>query len=110
MTRLSTDDGFYTLVNVFTVAPADQEKLYRHLTGVTEEKIRHMPGFVSANFHLSHDGTQVVNYAQWESEESFRAMHADPGLQEHFAFCRGISSPKSIPCTLSYVAAPTGGR
>ncbi|MGW2720265.1 antibiotic biosynthesis monooxygenase family protein [Streptomyces sp. NPDC001492] len=104
MTRLSLNDQHYTLVNTFTVSPDDQEKLYRHLVDITERTIRHLPGFISANFHLSHDGNQVLNYAQWESEESFRAMHALPELREHFTFCRSISTPTSIPCALVHVA------
>jgi Antibiotic biosynthesis monooxygenase len=34
--------------------------------------------FISANVHASADGEPVVNYAQWENEQSFRAMLADP--------------------------------
>ena len=41
--------------------------------------MQHQPGFVSANIHVSTDGTRVVNYAQWESAEAFQAMLADPG-------------------------------
>lgn len=107
MTRLSPDDQHYTLVNVFTVSPDDQDKLYRHLVDITERTIRHLPGFVSANFHLSRDGSQVLNYAQWESEERFRAMRALPDLQKHFAFCGEISALTSIPCTLAHIAEET---
>jgi heme-degrading monooxygenase HmoA len=32
------------------------------------------PGFVSANFHKSLDGTVVTNYAQWRTREDFEAM------------------------------------
>lgn len=104
MATISVPSKVYTLVNVFTVAPEHQAKLYEHLVDMTEDVIKHFPGFISANIHLSHDGAHVVNYAQWDNEDSFRAMHADPRLQEHFSFCRSISTPTSIPCDVSYVS------
>ena len=45
--------------------------------------MRYAPGFVSANIHVSTDGTRVVNYAQWASAEAFSAMRADPTAQVH---------------------------
>ncbi|WP_329278520.1 hypothetical protein [Streptomyces sp. NBC_01451] len=36
-------------------------------------------GLVSAHFHLSQDGTHVLNYAEWESPESYGAAVAEPG-------------------------------
>lgn len=53
------------------------------LVRATEETMRHVPGFVSADIHASTDGERVVNYAQWESAEAFHAMLADPTAQEH---------------------------
>jgi quinol monooxygenase YgiN len=75
--------GITTLVNQFTVEPARQAELVALLEQATEEVIRHRPGFVSANLHTSLDGTRVVNYAQWESEEALGAMWADPACREH---------------------------
>ena len=45
--------------------------------------MQHRPGFRSANIHLSTDRTRVVNYAQWDSAEAFRAMQEDPTTQVH---------------------------
>ncbi len=47
--------------------------------------MRHQAGFRSANIHLSTDRTRVVNYAQWDSAEAYRAMLADPTTQQHMA-------------------------
>ncbi|OKK03843.1 hypothetical protein AMK26_20835 [Streptomyces sp. CB03234] len=98
MATISPSAGLFTLVNVFAVDPRDQKQLCDHLAQVTEELIRHLPGFISASFHLSHDGEHVVNYAQWRTEADFRAMHADPRLKEHFAYCRSVSRPKQLSC------------
>jgi heme-degrading monooxygenase HmoA len=49
----------------------------------TEETMQYVPGFITANIHLSTDGTRVVNYAQWETAEAFQAMMNDPAAREH---------------------------
>jgi quinol monooxygenase YgiN len=36
-------------------------------------------GLVAAHFHLSTDGTHVLNYAEWESEQAYDAVLAAPG-------------------------------
>ena len=53
----------FALVNVFTVAPEQQAKLVALLVDATEQTMRHLPGFVSANIHRSLDCKKVVNYA-----------------------------------------------
>ena len=54
--------------------------------------IRHAPGFVSANIHVSTDGTRVVNYAQWASVETMQHMRADPAAQEHMSKAADLAS------------------
>ncbi len=85
MTMISPEQNVATLINVFTVAPEDQERLIELLDRATDEVMRHLPGFVSANLHKSLDGTRVVNYAQWESRAAFEAMLANPEAQRHMA-------------------------
>ena len=65
MTRISQDQDVVTLINVFTVAPEDQQRLVDLLVEATEEAISKQPGYVSANIHRSLDGTRVTNYVQW---------------------------------------------
>lgn len=72
-----------TLINVFTVDPSKQETLVKVLDDATNNVIKDMPGFVSANIHRGLDGRHVVNYAQWESREAMEAMLAHPAAQEH---------------------------
>lgn len=72
-----------TLINVFTVSPDRQTELITLLARATEETMKHQPGFVCANFHASQDGERVINYAQWESEEHYRAMLTDPEARVH---------------------------
>lgn len=83
MTAITTGFPHATLINVFTVAPERAEELAALLSRSTEEVMRHVPGFISANIHLSTDRTRVVNYAQWDSAQAFAAMQADPNAQVH---------------------------
>lgn len=82
-TIISADAPVATLINVFTVRPERQRELANVLIRATDEVMQHLPGFVSANIHVSTDGVRVVNYAQWETAEAFQAMLADPAAQKH---------------------------
>ncbi len=83
MTNISRRSDIVTLINVFTVAPEDQQHLLDLLVEATGTMMSRMPGFVSANLHKSLDGTRVVNYAQWRSREAFEAMLRDPEAAWH---------------------------
>jgi heme-degrading monooxygenase HmoA len=83
MTRISVDGEVVTLINVFTVAPEDQQRLVDLLVGATEDVVSGRPGYVSASIHKSLDGTRVTNYAQWRSREDFEAMFHDPDVLAH---------------------------
>jgi quinol monooxygenase YgiN len=72
MTRISTRNDMITLINVFTVEPANQQRLVELLTEATEVSVRQAPGFVSASLHRSTDGTKVTMYAQWRSIEAYQ--------------------------------------
>lgn len=101
MGKISVEDEYYTLVNVFTVAPGDQQRIYDEIVDVTDV-IEKFPGFVSANVHLSDDGRRLVNYVQWLSKEHFHAMRVHPSVQDHFRRCRAIATFDSIFCRVEY--------
>ncbi len=83
MTTIEQNSGYATLINVFTVEPDRAAELAALLHTATQEVMRHRPGFRSANIHVSTDGTRVVNYAQWDSAEAYRAMLADATTRQH---------------------------
>ena len=83
MTTISAEQDVVTLMNVFTVAPEDQQRLLDLLIEAAEEVMNELPGFVSANLHKSLDGTKVTNYAQWRSREDFEAMLKHPDAVVH---------------------------
>ena len=79
MIQTSDESGVVTLINVFTVDPADQQRLVDLLTRATVGFVSHAPGFMSAALHGSIDGTKVTMYARWRSAEDYQAMRQDPG-------------------------------
>jgi len=81
MATISKEKHFVTLINVFTVEPAKQPQLVDLLIQATETSVRNVPGFISANFHRSLDGTKVAVYAQWRSAEDYQAMRNNPVAQ-----------------------------
>lgn len=83
MTTIAKLNQVVTLINTFSVRPGQQDALVRILDEATEEVMRHIDGFVSANIHKSLDGKYVANYAQWRDEAAFRAMLTDERAKEH---------------------------
>lgn len=63
--------------------------------------MRHVPGFVSASFHVNRERTCIVSYAQWKSHEAFQAMLARSDTQPLMARARELSaSLEPIVCTV----------
>jgi quinol monooxygenase YgiN len=77
-TTLDPGAGYITIINTYAVAPERAEALLDFLVRSTNETIRHVPGFISANLHVNFDRTQVVNYAQWKSREAIAAAREMP--------------------------------
>ena len=92
MTTISPTRKLVTLINVFTVEPANQQKLLELLASPTETSVRHAPGFISASLHRDIDGTMVTMYAQWRSVDDYRAMRENPAplpyLQQALAIAK----------------------
>lgn len=110
MTTIREHAPLATLINVFTVAPERASELAELLRVATEETMRFAPGFISANIHVSTDGTRVVNYAQWRSPEAYRAMFDDPNAREHMGVCAAIATSfePHLYTVQSVHEAPTG--
>lgn len=101
MPTLSPSDDVFTLVNVFTVPEERQPELVDVLVAATGQTMRHLPGFVSANIHASHDSTRVINYAQWASRNHFEAMLEREVAQPHMRRAEELAdSYAPIPCDL----------
>ncbi|MET0188359.1 MAG: antibiotic biosynthesis monooxygenase family protein [Pseudonocardia sediminis] len=92
-----------TLINVFTVDPSRQTELVDALDASTQKIFVTMPGFISANLHVGIDGTRVVNYAQWTSEQAYKNAMSRDDLREHLVEIASIA--ESYDPTLVHVHA-----
>ena len=97
MITISKENNFLTLINTFTVAPEDQQKLIDLLILSTEGSVRKIDGFISASLQRSTDGTKVTMYAQWKSAEHSQRMRANPTASRYLdealkiaTFARGM--------------------
>ncbi|GAA0939639.1 antibiotic biosynthesis monooxygenase family protein [Nonomuraea longicatena] len=69
---MSTDPGFYSIID-YTVDGADtQREFVEAFAEIQERWVRFYPGYRSARFHVSTDGTRVYNIVQWASEADYR--------------------------------------
>jgi quinol monooxygenase YgiN len=75
---VSKENKYLILINVFTIDPANQQKLVDLLTKATDEIKGSTKGFISSALHRSLDGEKVTMYAQWESLEDYQAMRSNP--------------------------------
>ena len=92
MTTITLSREVVTLINVFIVEPANQQRLLELLDRATETSVRHAPGFISSSLHRGLDGTKVTMYAQWRSVEDYQAMRENPAplpyLQQALAIAK----------------------
>lgn len=102
-TTIRADGDVMTLINVFTVAPERQQELIDVLVEATQQVIRRMPGFVSANIHRSLDGRHVVNYAQWRTQADFEAMLQNPEARPHLVKAAALADFNPIVCDVAFV-------
>lgn len=82
MTTIDKQAQVFTLVNVFTVNPENQQSVIDVLEAA-KQTMHQMPGFISANLHKSYDGDYVVNYVQWRRREDLEAMLQHPLALPH---------------------------
>jgi heme-degrading monooxygenase HmoA len=62
------ESGLVTLINVFETRPEEQQALIDNWIRFVDS-VKGEPGMIGTALHRSTDGTRVVNYAQWRSEE-----------------------------------------
>ncbi len=71
MPTISLDDKFSSVILIFQVDPKNQSALIEAGIENSKKVMENKPGFVSASFHKSFDGTSMVNYSQWEKRKSY---------------------------------------
>ncbi len=83
--------------------------MLEYLIRSANETVRYVPGFLSFNFHLSLDRSQIVNYGQWESREAVAAARENPEIVALMSETAKIAGPsKSMPYELRKSVLATG--
>ncbi len=78
----SKDEGSIVLLNVFSIDPADEAALLAAWSH-DAEFMKTQPGYISTQLHRGVGGSSTyVNYAIWESVESFRNAFTNPEFQK----------------------------
>lgn len=93
---IRAEDPVMVLINVFTCEPQNQQRLVEAWQRGTDEVMRYLPGFISANIHRSLDGTKVINYAQWASRDDFEASLRNPEVGAYFRELAQIAPPDPV--------------
>lgn len=101
LVTLDPGSGQITTINTYAVTPERAEEVLEYLIRSANEIVRYMPGFLSFNFHLSLDRTQIVNYGQWESREAIAAARQNPKIVALMSETDKIAgASKSVPYEL----------
>ena len=102
--QLQQETGPVVLINSFTVAPEDADRL---LAVWAEDAafMKQQPGFISTQLHRGIAGsTTFVNVAVWESAAALRAAFSSPEFQAHVG--RYPESATTSPHLFEKVAVP----
>ncbi len=95
MITISEDNGFLTLINIFTVIPDHQQPLIELLTEAIESSMSEAKGFISSSIHKSVDATKVVLYTQWQSREEYNKRVNDCNTSVYLKEVRAIAGFES---------------
>ncbi|MGS2722111.1 antibiotic biosynthesis monooxygenase family protein [Porticoccus sp. GXU_MW_L64] len=81
----SNEDGSVVLINVFTIDPEEEEALLNAWSH-DADFMKKQPGYISTQMHKGIGGSSTyINYAIWESVESFRNAFTNPEFQKRIA-------------------------
>jgi heme-degrading monooxygenase HmoA len=81
MPEIGERNGICTQITTVKLSPENQDEIVRLMV----ERAHFMAtqaGFVSVNLHRSKDGSHVVNYVQWTSEDKLAAAHHAPEFRK----------------------------
>lgn len=101
-TTIRADRAVTTLINVFTVEPADQANVLALLEDGVGSLFSRMPGWISTNLHKSRDGRQIVSYSQWRDVKDIDAFRQDPRMKPYLERFGAVARHESFICDVSY--------
>ncbi|MBP2404095.1 Antibiotic biosynthesis monooxygenase [Streptomyces netropsis] len=69
---MSNDLGFSSIIEYAVDGPATQSELVSAFAKIQEQWVSFYPGYLSARFHVSTDGTRVYTVVHWATEADYR--------------------------------------
>jgi C-6 monooxygenase len=97
----ATDHGFYSIIDYTVDGPQTQQELVEAFARIQEERVRFYPGYRSARFLVSVDGTRVYNIVAWDSEEDWRRfdetddrVERQAAIEQALAGVSGTAEPR----------------
>lgn len=93
--QMQSDEGPIVLINVFTVAPEDENALLKAWAH-DADFMKQQAGHISTQLHKGLAGSSTfINYAIWQDVESFRNAFTNPEFQRRIALypASAIASP-----------------
>jgi len=85
MPTIAKNNDVITVIIIFAVEPERQQELVDTIVEFLESAVKYQPGFVSASIHKSLDGLRVMNYAQWKTQEDYKAFINNSEVQSQGA-------------------------
>lgn len=83
--QMQSEEGNVVLINVFTVDPSDEKALIKAWSH-DADYMKAQSGYISTQLHKGIGGSSTfVNYAVWESVESFRNAFTNPEFQKRIS-------------------------
>jgi len=79
MATISEDKDVFTVMVRFILEQGAQEE-FQELVMEMAPFFESQPGFISQTIHKSLDGSRIVNYLQWRSEEDHKACMNNPQM------------------------------
>ena len=74
MAIISAENNCITAIVTFQCEPEQQTDLAEKVRAYIRDFISQQEGLISSHLHLSICGERVVNYAQWQSMDHFKAF------------------------------------
>jgi hypothetical protein len=91
------------IATFFTANKQEQDYIVQTIIDLTEEVMKHQPGYISTIVHQSFDGSAVVNYVQWRTAQHLEASLQLPGTLEHIKLLRGKYRRESALHKVTYL-------
>ncbi|HEX5597033.1 MAG TPA: antibiotic biosynthesis monooxygenase [Micromonosporaceae bacterium] len=98
---------FYSIIDYTVDGPATQRELVAAFAEIQERWVRFYPGYRSARFHVSTDGTRVYNIVHWASEADYRHFVETSDTEGRMAAIRAALSSLSGKAEPRMSGAPT---